>query len=87
MQEEVEFESPVPTQKIAKPTTPIGDAAGTARLEVGPNLSWDSGSATYWLAGALPVVGEVMDWRAELGFRWAFGGGEPSSRCRCNEAP
>lgn len=65
---------------------PIGEEEGTARLEVGPNLSWDSGSATYWLTGALPVVGEVMDWRAELGFRWAFGGGEASSRCRCNEA-
>ena len=65
---------------------PFGEVEGTARLELGPNLSWDSGSATYWLAGALPVVGEVMDWRAELGFRWAFGGGEASSRCRCNEA-
>jgi len=65
---------------------PFGEAAGTERLEVGPNLSWDSGSASYWLAGALPVVGEVMEWRAELGLRWAFGGGEASSRCRCNEA-
>ncbi|MCX7408073.1 MAG: hypothetical protein NTZ32_08315 [Planctomycetales bacterium] len=36
MQEEVEFESPVPTQKIAKPTTPIGDAAGTAAPGVSP---------------------------------------------------
>ena len=81
------FGATVDGSLFAGGAVPFGDAAGTARLEVGPNLSWDSGSATYWLAGALPVVGEVMDWRAELGFRWAFGGGEPSSRCRCNEAP
>jgi hypothetical protein len=66
---------------------PVGHEEGSARLEVGPALSWDSGPATYWVAGALPVVGEVMDWRAELGLRWSFGVGAASSRCRCNGAP
>jgi len=66
---------------------PVGDEEGTSRLEVGPSLSWDSGHATYWVAGALPVVGEVMDWRAEFGLRWSFGAGAASSRCRCNDAP
>lgn len=66
---------------------PVGEEEGTSRLELGPSVAWDSGSSSYWVAAALPVVGEVMDWRAELGFRWAFGGGTGSSRCRCNEAP
>jgi hypothetical protein len=66
---------------------PVGHEEGSARLELGPSLSWDSGPATYWVAGALPVVGEVMDWRAELGLRWSFGVGAASSRCRCNGAP
>lgn len=62
---------------------PFGEEEGTARLEVGPSLSWDEGSATYWVAAAAPVVGDVMEWRAELGLRWAFGGGAASTRCRC----
>ena len=81
------FGATVDGSLFASGALPFGDEEGTARLEVGPTVSWDSGSATYWLAGALPVVGEVMDWRAELGFRWAFGGGAASSRCSCNQAP
>lgn len=66
---------------------PVGEEEGTSRLELGPSVAWDSGSASYWVAAALPAVGEVMDWRAEFGFRWAFAGGAASIRCRCNEAP
>jgi len=81
------FSTSVDGSLFAGGALPFGDEEGTARLEVGPSIAWDAGSATYWLTGALPVVGEVVDWRAELGFRWAFGGAAASSRCRCNQSP